>query len=184
LHYRSCHNALAKTFLFAFENQNGLSWLAGMLKRVGKPTQDVATGFPITVAQDQIDVSAQQPPTSLRRFDCPAPPQVQQLPRQHLIPVRAEGYAVERRAGRMAKPERTNWNALSSGFGFLLNEAVGVTVFEVTNFLESWNQELRINWPALPRNHHATPAVVADDLVLEVDQPNNFLDLRDLAYIG
>jgi hypothetical protein len=52
------HDALAKPFFFAFEDQNGLSWLAGVLKHVGKPTQDVSASLPISVAQDQIDVPA------------------------------------------------------------------------------------------------------------------------------
>jgi hypothetical protein len=83
----------------------------------------------------------------------------------------------------MAEPKRTNRSSLRSGLGFLLDKSVSVPVLEVSDFLEGWHQELWINWPTLPRNHHAAPAVVADNLVLEVDQSNDFLDLGYFAYI-
>ena len=162
-------SAFACAFV-ALENEDSLADYVGVLESVGEPSDDVETGLWIACAEYVVDVIVHQLPAALTR-ECSKPaPQVQSVAGKDLWLVWSEGDAVVGQSVRIAQPELACRNPLHAIANWLPNVTVHVAMFEVLKTLEGWDHHRAVDLPLLPREDYALVAIVADDVVLLVEQ--------------
>ena len=82
----------------------------------------------------------------------------------------SESDAVVGQSVRIAQPELASRHSLHSIAYRLPNVAVHVAMFEVLETLEGGDYHVAVDFPLLPREDYALVAIVADDVVLLVEQ--------------